>query len=76
MADGCSLGCDMACAKAVDGFVLRTGPDRGKAVVVDGPEYETAACAGSNIGIFEPWAIIEINFYCDHYGIDTISFGT
>ena len=76
VADGCALGCDMACAKAVDGHVLRTGPDKGKAVLVDGPEYETVSCAGSNLGIFEPWAIIEINYYCDHYGLDTISFGT
>jgi aldehyde:ferredoxin oxidoreductase len=76
VADGCSLGCDMACAKAVDGHVLRTGPDKGKAVLVDGPEYETVSCAGSNLGIFEPWAIVEINYYCDHYGLDTISFGT
>jgi aldehyde:ferredoxin oxidoreductase len=76
VADGCSLGCDMACAKAVDGHVLRTGPDRGKSVLVDGPEYETVSCAGSNLGIFESWAIIEINYYCDHYGLDTISFGT
>ena len=76
VADGCALGCDMACAKAVDGHVLRTGPDQGKAVLVDGPEYETVSCAGSNLGIFEPWAIIEINYYCDHYGLDTISFGT
>jgi aldehyde:ferredoxin oxidoreductase len=76
VADGCALGCDMACAKAVDGHVLRTGPDQGKSVLVDGPEYETVSCAGSNLGIFEPWAIIEINYYCDHYGVDTISFGT
>jgi aldehyde:ferredoxin oxidoreductase len=76
VADGCSLGCDMACAKAVDGHVLRTGPDQGKSVVVDGPEYETVSCCGSNLGIFEPWAIVEINYYCDQYGLDTISFGT
>jgi aldehyde:ferredoxin oxidoreductase len=73
--DGCALGCDMACAKGVDGFELRTGPDRGKKVIVDGPEYETAAGVGSNLGIFEPWAIIEQNYYCDQYGIDTISWG-
>jgi aldehyde:ferredoxin oxidoreductase len=73
--DACTLGCDMACAKAVDGFELRTGPDRGKKVLVDGPEYETAAGVGSNLGIFEPWAIIEQNYYCDQYGIDTISWG-
>jgi aldehyde:ferredoxin oxidoreductase len=76
VADGCALGCDMACAKAVEGHVLRTGPDKGKAVLVDGPEYETVSCAGSNLAIFEPWAIVEINYYCDHYGLDTISFGT
>ena len=76
VADGCSLGCDMACAKAVDGHVLRTGPDAGKKVLVDGPEYETASGCGSNIGVFEPWVIVELNYYCDHYGVDTISFGT
>ncbi len=74
--DGCALGCDMACAKAVEGHLLRTGPDKGKRVLVDGPEYETASGCGSNLGIFEPWAIVEINYYCDHYGLDTISFGT
>jgi aldehyde:ferredoxin oxidoreductase len=73
--DGCPLGCDMACAKGVDGYVVRTGPDKGKSVIVDGPEYETAAGVGACMGIFEPWAIIEQNYYCDQYGIDTISWG-
>jgi aldehyde:ferredoxin oxidoreductase len=45
-------------------------------VIVDGPEYETVAGVGSNCGIFDPGTILEINFYCDTYGIDTISFGT
>jgi len=31
---------------------------------------------GSNCGIFNPEGILELNFYCDTYGIDTISFGT
>jgi aldehyde:ferredoxin oxidoreductase len=43
---------------------------------VDGPEYENAAGLGSNWGIFDPDFIIEANFYCDTYGIDTISTGT
>jgi aldehyde:ferredoxin oxidoreductase len=43
---------------------------------VDGPEYETIAGVGSNCGIFDPDAILEINFYCDTYGLDIISFGT
>ena len=74
--DGCWHGCSMACAKAVDGFELKTGPLKGKKVTVDGPEYETCAGLGSNIGIFDPEWIIEANFYADHYGIDTISSGT
>ena len=48
----------------------------GECVTVDGPEYETIAGVGSNLGIFEPEPILELNFYCDTYGIDTISFGT
>lgn len=76
MPDGCWHGCSMACAKAVDDFKLKTGPYKGEIVIVDGPEYETAAGVGSNCGIFEPESILECNFYCDTYGIDTISFGT
>ena len=76
MADGCWYGCSMSCAKTADGFELKTGPYKGQKVTVDGPEYETVAGCGSNCGIFDPRAILEINFYCDTYGIDTISFGT
>ncbi len=74
-ADACWLGCSMACAKAVDDFELKTGPYKGQKVVVDGPEYETAA-GGSNMGGFDLDFIVEYNFYCDTYGIDTISFAT
>jgi aldehyde:ferredoxin oxidoreductase len=74
--DGCALGCDMNCSKVVPEFKLRTGPEAGKIVVVDGPEYETAGGCGSNMGIFDPDWVIEINYYCDNYGIDTISYGT
>jgi aldehyde:ferredoxin oxidoreductase len=74
--DGCWIGCTMACAKAVDKFKLKTGPYAGTEVTVDGPEYENAAGLGSNCGIFDPEAIVELNFYCDTYGLDTISYGT
>jgi len=76
MPDGCWYGCSVACAKAVDDFELKTGPYKGQKVVVDGPEYENAAGLGANCGIFDPEAILELNFYCDTYGIDTISYGT
>src|SRR5665647_1823665 len=74
--DGCWIGCNMACSKAVDDFVLSTGPYKGQSVMVDGPEYENAAGLGSNGGFFDPRYIIEANFYCDTYGICTITWGT
>lgn len=74
--DGCWIGCNMACAKGVDNYVLRTGPYKDQSVIVDGPEYENAGGLGSNCGIFNPDYIIEANFYCDTYGICTISWGT
>jgi len=74
--DGCWMGCAMACAHVVKDFDLKTGPYKRQRVFVDGPEYETIAGMGSNCGIFDPDAVIEMNFYCDTYGIDTISAGT
>jgi len=73
--DGCWHGCSMACAKTVDGFEVKTGPYKGQIVTVDGPEYETCGC-GSNMSLWNPKEILEFNFYCDTYGIDTISTGT
>lgn len=74
--DGCWMGCTVACSHGVRDFIPLTGPYRGKRVFVDGPEYETIAGCGSNIGIFDPYTIVELNFYCDTYGLDTISLGT
>jgi len=75
-ADGCWYGCSMGCAKGADGLVLRTGPYKGHMVTVDGPEYENAAGLGSNAGVFDPDWLLELNFYCDTYGICTITYGT
>ncbi len=74
--DGCWIGCNMSCSKGVDDFELQTGPYKGQKVVVDGPEYENAAGLGANCGIFEPGYVIETNFYCDTYGICTITWST
>ncbi|MCP4689251.1 MAG: aldehyde:ferredoxin oxidoreductase, partial [Desulfobacterales bacterium] len=74
--DGCWKGCTVACAHGVKDFSPFTGPYKGKKVFVDGPEYETIAGCGSNLGIFDPFTILEMNFYCDAYGLDTISVGT
>ncbi len=74
--DGCWLGCTMSCAKSADDFELKTGPYKGHKVIIDGPEYETVAGCGANLGIFNPEFVLEANFYCDTYGIDTISYAT
>lgn len=74
--DGCWLGCNMSCSKGVDNYEVQTGPYKGQIVIVDGPEYENAAGLGSNCGIFDPGYIIETNFYCDTYGICTITWST
>jgi aldehyde:ferredoxin oxidoreductase len=52
---------------------LASGVHAGEKVWVDGPEYETAAGFGSNLGIFNPEFIMEANWHCDNYGIDTIT---
>jgi len=74
--DGCWIGCNMSCCKGVDDFEIKTGPYKGHKVIVDGPEYESAAGIGANAAIFDPGYIIEVNFYCDTYGICTITWGT
>ena len=74
--DGCWMGCTLACSHGVKDFTPLTGPYKGTKVFVDGPEYETIAGCGSNLGIFDPYTVIEMNFYCDTYGLDTISVGT
>ena len=72
--DGCYLGCNLACAKGAENVTLMRGPQAGRQVGVDGPEYETVAAAAA-MGIFEPQFVMEYNWYCDEYGLDTISMG-
>jgi aldehyde:ferredoxin oxidoreductase len=72
--DGCFSGCTLSCTKGCEQHTLKTGPLAGKTVAVDGPEYETAA-AVTNLGIFDISAMLEYSWYCDEYGLDTISTG-
>ena len=74
--DGCWLGCAVACSHCVRDFQLTSGPKKGEKVLVDGPEYETIAGCGSNCGIFDADHVIEMNYWCDTYGLDTITLGT
>lgn len=73
--DGCWYGCTLQCAHSVPHYHLQSGPYKGQPVNVDGPEYESLGALGSNLGIFDAPAMLEMCFYCDTYGIDTISVG-
>jgi aldehyde:ferredoxin oxidoreductase len=72
--DGCYYGCNLACAKGAENVELTRGPHAGRKVSIDGPEYETIG-AVSCMGIFDPHFVMEYNWYCDEYGLDTISTG-
>jgi aldehyde:ferredoxin oxidoreductase len=73
--DGCFPGCNLQCTKG--GWVtLVSGDHAGQKVWVDGPEYETAAGFGSNLGIWSAEFIMEANWHCDNYAYDTISVAT
>lgn len=72
--DGCYKGCNLACAKGAENVTLKYGPHAGRQVGIDGPEYETAGAVAC-MGIFDPHFIMEYNWYCDEYGLDTISMG-
>ena len=75
-ADGCWIGCTVSCSHYSENYEVMTGPFEGEKVIVDGPEYETIAGVGSNWGVWDPKWVLETNFYCDTYGLDTISVGT
>jgi aldehyde:ferredoxin oxidoreductase len=66
----------MSCSKCIDDYIVQSGPYKDQKVIVDGPEYENAAGLGANCGIFDPGHVIETNFYCDTYGICTITWST
>jgi aldehyde:ferredoxin oxidoreductase len=70
--DGCFPGCNLRCTKG-GWATLTSGGHKGRKVWVDGPEYETAAAFGSNLGIWNAEFIMEANWHCDNYGIDTIT---
>jgi len=72
--DGCYLGCNLACAKGAENIKLTRGPQEGRKVGVDGPEYETIG-AVTCMGIFDPQFVMEYNWYCDEYSLDSISMG-
>ena len=76
MVDGYKIGdsacfaCSMTCGNIC---LVKQGKHVG--TVTEGPEYESCAMLGSNLGIDDFGAILSANRLCDELGIDTISTG-
>jgi aldehyde:ferredoxin oxidoreductase len=70
VADKACYSCNTPCTKFSE---VKTGPYTGTTVV--GPEYETNALLGSNIGNSSLEAIVKANVICDRLGMDTVSAG-
>ncbi|HCC33089.1 MAG TPA: aldehyde ferredoxin oxidoreductase, partial [Clostridiales bacterium] len=66
---GC-FACNLCCAKFSRN---RVGPYEGE--VIGGPEYETLAMFGSNLGIDSLEYIVHANALCDRLGVDTVGTG-
>jgi aldehyde:ferredoxin oxidoreductase len=65
---GCAM-CPMRCSRQ---STLKTS---GKEIQIEGPEYETANAFGPMCWNADPELIIEANYLCNEYGLDTISTG-
>lgn len=59
--------CPIACGRWVR---LKDGKE------VGGPEYETLWAFGADCDVYDINAVAEANFWCNEYGLDTISTGT
>lgn len=69
--DTACFGCSMSCGNIC---LVKEGKYRG--TVTEGPEYESAAMLGSNLGISNFAYILKANALCDELGVDTISTGS
>jgi aldehyde:ferredoxin oxidoreductase len=68
--DSACFSCPMCCGNIC---LVKNGKYAG--TVVEGPEYESAAMLGSNVGIDNFAAVLHANQMCDELGMDTISTG-
>ncbi len=68
--DSACFGCSMCCGNIC---LVKNGKYTG--TVVEGPEYESCAMLGSNVGVDDFAAVLAANKLCDELGMDTISAG-
>ena len=69
--DSACFMCPMCCGNIC---LVKNGKYAG--VVTEGPEYESCAMLGSNLGVERFDAVLAANRLCDELGIDTISTGS
>jgi aldehyde:ferredoxin oxidoreductase len=69
--DSACFGCPMCCGNIC---LVKGGKYMG--TVTEGPEYESCAMLGSNVGIDNFAAVLKGNQLCDELGMDTISTGS
>ena len=70
ISDSACFACAMSCGNIC---LVKQGKYMG--TVVEGPEYETCAMLGSNVGVDNFAAVLNAANLCDEFGIDTISTG-
>ena len=68
--DSACFGCSMSCGNIC---LVKQGKYTG--TVTEGPEYETCAMLGSNVGVDNFAAVLTGAQLCDELGLDTISTG-
>ncbi len=68
--DSACFACSMCCGNIC---LVKSGKYAG--TVVEGPEYESCAMLGSNVGVDDFAAVLSANQLCDELGLDTISAG-
>jgi len=69
--DSACFACPMCCGNIC---LVKSGKYAG--TVIEGPEYETCAMLGSNLGIENFAAVLKAAQLCDELGMDTISTGS
>ena len=70
ISDSACFACSMCCGNIC---LVKSGKYVG--TVTEGPEYESCAMLGSNLGVDNFAAVLSANRLCDELGIDTISVG-
>lgn len=67
------VGCQSCHIKCKNIYKIPSGDRKGE--IGEGMEYEAVYCLGTNCGVADPIAIMEMENLCDAYGVDVIAIG-